>query len=376
MSQPLEIFCCYARRDHLLLQQLKSHLTPLQRKGIITLWADSDIHAGAAWEEEIRKHLEIAHIILLLVSPDFMASDYCYSEEMIRALDRQKKGEAYVVPVILRPVHWQDALGQLQALPKDGKPVTSWPNLDDAFYDITNHILQIVNKISSTQPSSHSNTGQSTKLQIRLPDADERYAHRRNPKHSRRPLRLFSGPLRISAHIFYSSDEHTVLYVLHSKWSLMKKLFFPSIAIIAYGILEFFYTGILSIGKSMFGEIAETIMLLIIIILVGMIFSSIINYLDDVLIFTNRRIIIIERRFFFPAEIREEFDYKDIRRIKITFAGFFQRFWDVGSIRLEMVGSDQNSLKISTIDHPYRVRDVIQQIQLTSKNAEKPPKVF
>jgi TIR domain len=140
---PLEIFCCYAHEDQKLLRQLQSHLMPLQRKEIVTFWADLEINAGAEWEEEIKVHLDSANIILLLISPDFMASDYCYSKEMMRALERQKNRQARVVPIILRPVYWQGILGQLQALPENGKPVTLWPNQDEAFLNIAEGIYKL-----------------------------------------------------------------------------------------------------------------------------------------------------------------------------------------------------------------------------------------
>ena len=134
----VEIFCCYAREDQLFLKPLKDHLMPFVKAGLITIWSDTDINAGKDWEEEINKHLNTAHIILLLVSRDFMSSDYCYSKEMKRALERHKHEEAIVIPIILRAVRWQKTpLGELQALPKDGKPVKSWQDEDDAYLDIT-----------------------------------------------------------------------------------------------------------------------------------------------------------------------------------------------------------------------------------------------
>src|SRR2546421_1670343 len=126
MVSLVEIFCCYAHKDKQLLEELKSHLRPLQRQGLISIWNDSDISPGSNWEEAIHSHLTTAHIILLLVSPDFMASEYCYSTEMKQAMERHERGEAKVIPIILRPVNWQGILGKLQALPTDGKPVTNW----------------------------------------------------------------------------------------------------------------------------------------------------------------------------------------------------------------------------------------------------------
>src|SRR5215470_9381349 len=95
---PISIFFCYAREDEALLNKLKTHLRPLQRQSLIDVWYDRDISAGAEWEQEISEHLNTAQIILLLVSPDFMDSDYCYSIEMKRAVERHQRGEACVIP--------------------------------------------------------------------------------------------------------------------------------------------------------------------------------------------------------------------------------------------------------------------------------------
>lgn len=146
----VEVFCCYAHEDKGLLKKLKRQLMPLQRQGLITIWNDADISPGAEWEEEINKHLNTARIILLLVSPDFMASDYCYSKEMKRAMERHEEGEACVIPIILRPVHWQGApFGKLQALPK-GHRVRSdyWRTLDHALYEVVDDIRTVIEKLN------------------------------------------------------------------------------------------------------------------------------------------------------------------------------------------------------------------------------------
>ena len=154
MAAPVEIFCCYAREDQLLLRQLKTHLMSLQWQGLITLWADTDINAGWEWEKEIEKHLNTAQLILLLISPDFMASEYCYSKEMKRAVERHERGEARVIPVILRPVTWQEApFGKLQALPTDAKPVKSWLDPDAAFLDVAEGIREAVKELGRPSPS-------------------------------------------------------------------------------------------------------------------------------------------------------------------------------------------------------------------------------
>src|SRR5712692_995809 len=157
MLMPVKIFCCYAHEDEPLLKKLKTHLFPLQRAGLVDVWYDRDISAGSDWEQQIKERLNTAHIILLLVSPDFMSSDYCYSIEMQRAIERHEQGEAHVIPIILRPVYWQDVLGKLQALPTDAIPIMSsgWHYQDEAFFNVTEGIRKVaVKAMSSLTPSS------------------------------------------------------------------------------------------------------------------------------------------------------------------------------------------------------------------------------
>jgi hypothetical protein len=141
----IKIFCSYAHADEQLLNKLKAHLKPQQRQGHIHVWYDRDISAGTEWEQEIEEQFKAAQIILLLVSPDFMASDYCYTKEMKQALERHGRGEVRAIPIILRPTDWSiTPLGKLQALPKDGKPITTWANRDNAYLDVARGIRTVV----------------------------------------------------------------------------------------------------------------------------------------------------------------------------------------------------------------------------------------
>jgi hypothetical protein len=150
---PTNIFLCYAHEDETFLEQLEEHLAPLKRQRLITSWYDRDIRAGTVWEQEIHDHLDNAQLVLLLVSPSFMSSDYCYSVEMTHALERQSRGESHVIPVIVRPVYWQgEPLGKLQVLPTDGKPVASWSNRDEAFFDVVEGIRRVIEQ-RETQPT-------------------------------------------------------------------------------------------------------------------------------------------------------------------------------------------------------------------------------
>jgi len=148
----VKIFICYAREDETLLNKLKTHLRPLQRQGLIEVWYDRDISAGTEWEQEITKQLNSAQIILLLISADFMDSNYCYGIEMQRAMKRHERKEAQVIPIILRSVYWHEApFGKLQALPKDAKPVTSsnWHTWDEALFDVAEGVRKVLIQLNA-----------------------------------------------------------------------------------------------------------------------------------------------------------------------------------------------------------------------------------
>jgi tetratricopeptide (TPR) repeat protein len=142
---PIEIFCCYAHEDEAWLRKLEKHLSLLKRQGLLSLWHDRLIAPGTDWAKTIDKHLETASVILLLVSADFFASDYCYGIEMQRALEREAAGEARVIPILVRPADWTDvSFAHLQALPTDAKPIVSWRNKDTALADIVAGIRRVI----------------------------------------------------------------------------------------------------------------------------------------------------------------------------------------------------------------------------------------
>jgi tetratricopeptide (TPR) repeat protein len=140
----VEIFCCYAREDYSLLVSLRKQLKQWERQNLITIRADTDIALGTSNEEEILQYLNMAHIILLLVSSDFINSEYCYSQ-MKRAMERYEQGETHVIPIILRPVNWQQTpFGKLQAFPNNPPTVAEWRNKNKAFLTIAQEIERTI----------------------------------------------------------------------------------------------------------------------------------------------------------------------------------------------------------------------------------------
>src|SRR5712692_7457060 len=155
--QPIEIFYSYSHEDEALRKELEKHLSSLRQQGFIAGWHDRLISAGTEWEQQIDSHLNTAQIILLLISASFIASKYCYSIEMKRALARHEAGEARVIPIILRPVYWRSMpFGKLQVLPTDGKPVDSsqWHNHDEAFATIVEGIHKVIEELAPRSTGS------------------------------------------------------------------------------------------------------------------------------------------------------------------------------------------------------------------------------
>jgi hypothetical protein len=153
-TEPLRVFYSYSHRDKELRNELKKQLRPLERENLIVTWDDGGIPAGEKWEPRIHKELEQADIVLLLVSADFIDSDYCYGIEFERAIERLEQGLCRVIPVNLRPCVWPRRLQELQALPTSNIPVTEWANRDTAFKDVAAAILAIANpeRSATAQP--------------------------------------------------------------------------------------------------------------------------------------------------------------------------------------------------------------------------------
>lgn len=150
----MQLFFSYSHKDEDLRDQLETHLAVLKRQGVIETWHDRRIAPGDDFAAAIDGRIDTADVVLLLVSPDFLASDYCYEIEMRRALERHEAGQTRVIPVILRPCDWHTNLfGHLQAVPKDAKPITRWPDRDEAFLDVTKAIRALANSSPRTVDS-------------------------------------------------------------------------------------------------------------------------------------------------------------------------------------------------------------------------------
>ncbi len=144
-----------------MLGELKKHLQPLKRQGLLTNWYDHNIAAGLEWMRERAEQLNAATLIALLISPDYLNSEYIYSTEMSKAMQRHEDGTARILPIFLRPTYWEGTpFAKLTALPSDARPLTAWDDRDRAFVNITTGIslvlkeIQAQSALSPEQPAS------------------------------------------------------------------------------------------------------------------------------------------------------------------------------------------------------------------------------
>ena len=155
------VFFSYCHKDDRYRQKIDEHLSLLKRQGLISSWYDHKITAGKNLDEEIARQLERAQIILLLVSSAFIASDYCFCTELQRAIERHRAGLTRVVPIIVKPCDWKSSpFGKLKALPRDGKPITTWNTQDEAYFNIAVGIREVIKELNAerTLPISDGTT--------------------------------------------------------------------------------------------------------------------------------------------------------------------------------------------------------------------------
>lgn len=165
-------FISYTHADTALKEQLVRHLAPLRREGLIDLWHDGLLHPAEHLDPAVQAALAASDVVILLVSADFIASEYCYEQEMLRAFARQRDGTVRVIPVILRPCQWKgvpigndETLSEFVALPKDGKAVTSWSDTDTAFDDAACAIRHMLK--SGNGNSTHDKAGSASRSNAR-----------------------------------------------------------------------------------------------------------------------------------------------------------------------------------------------------------------
>lgn len=151
-TQPVKLFISYSHKDEVFKNRFDIALKPLKRLGMIDLWQDGLLLAGEEFEKTILNEIGKAEVVCLLVSPHFLNSDYCFSKEMQLALQNRRQNGCYVVPILLSstPLWQKFEIGKLIALPKDGKPVDTWGNADEAWLNVVTKISELVEHIQNS----------------------------------------------------------------------------------------------------------------------------------------------------------------------------------------------------------------------------------
>ena len=145
MSQPKNVFVSYSHEDKAHKDRLLTHLKLMQRQGLIAPWDDCQVMPAEEWESAIEKHLRAADLILLLVTADFLASDYCWGKELKHAMQRHDAGQARVIPILVDHCDWKGApFGKLKGLPKDAKPVTAYDNPAKAWTEVAKALRKAI----------------------------------------------------------------------------------------------------------------------------------------------------------------------------------------------------------------------------------------
>lgn len=152
----MDAFLSYAHEDAQETVNLRKHTAVLRREGLISIWHDREILPGEPINRSINEAIESSSLILLLISPDFINSDYCMGREMKRALELHNEGSAKLVPIICRPCDWKgiEELSDLKALPTDAKPIVKWENKDEAWADVVTELRRLIQSNRSAASNS------------------------------------------------------------------------------------------------------------------------------------------------------------------------------------------------------------------------------
>ena len=241
---PIEVFISYSHQDRAMQKELRTYLAALEREGVIRTWYDGEIPPGGEWAKEISEHLNTSQIILLLVSADFINSDFCYGIEMARALERHNNDDAIVIPVILKASPWSGApFAKLKALPTDGKPIENWEIRANAFTNVAEGIREVIETLKASAPKAVTSPRHAGNVVIddNTPEENGKLLPQASPRHENQETLL---PLAASSNKF--EEEGNEKHVLkHPSKPQAARLAIPGLAllllIMAFLIIGYVY---------------------------------------------------------------------------------------------------------------------------------------
>lgn len=143
-------FISYSHQDAQMLDALHKHLAQLQRDKTIATWTDHEILAGGEFDKKIESALNASKLFLALLSPDYIASNYCYEIEFKTAQEKHERGEIIIIPIVIEPCDWQNTpFGRFKALPRDGKAISTWENRNTAFLDVIQNLRKLASSANT-----------------------------------------------------------------------------------------------------------------------------------------------------------------------------------------------------------------------------------
>ena len=150
----MKAFISYSHKDESYLEKLKTALAQIRRQGILQDWTDYKIEAGARFNDKIKKELNESELFIALVSPDYIASNYCYEKEFQQAKQLEEQNKIKIIPIICRPCDWKNSpFAEFKALPKEGRPISDWQNEDSSFFNITEMLRSLIQQPTYSTPS-------------------------------------------------------------------------------------------------------------------------------------------------------------------------------------------------------------------------------
>lgn len=148
----MKAFISYSHKDELMLQRLHVHLAHIKREDILKTWTDEEISAGSDLNDSISSNLGGSQLFIALLSPDYIASNYSYDKEFQKAIEMEQNGQLIIIPLIIEPCDWKNTpFSSYKALPKDGKPIVEWQNINTAFLDVTTNLRKLLAGNSITE---------------------------------------------------------------------------------------------------------------------------------------------------------------------------------------------------------------------------------
>lgn len=152
----LKVFFLYAKTDKRLAEILMHYLTPLVKMRKVDIYDGSDVIAGKEWDLETKENFNQSDIFIALISPDFVASDFCYEDDLKMVIEKHNNKHAIMLPILVKLTpFWKDlVIGKLDYLPIDGKPISQWKNEEEALFDVTKYIKKMIKKLVGKEEES------------------------------------------------------------------------------------------------------------------------------------------------------------------------------------------------------------------------------